>query len=329
MAISMTTAVPSLDRLARRELLVVTGKGGVGKTVVSATLGRALAARGRRVLVVEVDPRENLHRMLGLPPSGGAIVAAGPRLWVQNLKPRQVLDEVVREQVRIDLIAERVLRSPVYEQFSAAAPGLKEMAILGHAWRLLQGLSLHAPELDLVVLDAPATGHGVALLSAPQLVADVVARGPFGRMAEDLAVLIADPERCGVAVVTQAEEMPVEEALELAATLVQRIGRPPELLVVNGLYPPGPPAPAAGVGGDDSLASLWRRRRGINERELARLRAGWPGDGAIELPQLPLDGGPELVAALEACLEAGGLAAAAPAEPRLAGAVAEGEPAWS
>jgi Mrp family chromosome partitioning ATPase len=335
-----------LDRLARRSLLVVTGKGGVGKTAVAATLGRALAARGRRTLVVEVDPRENLHRMLGLAPSGGAILAAGPRLWVQNLKPRQVLDEVVREQVGIDLIAERVLRSPVYEQFAAGAPGLKEMAILGHAHRLLAGREPGAPELDLVVLDAPASGHGVVLLSAPQLVAEVVARGPFGKMAADLAALIADPARCGVVVVTQAEEMPVEEALELAAALVARIGRPPELLVVNGLYPPAPPAPVeraaeghpdgAGAppprslatlgmtsdpssaaslpgttGGD--LVTLWRRRRAINERELAELYQGWPagssGEGAarIELPQLPLDSGPALIEGLGACLEAGGL----------------------
>jgi len=324
----------ALDRLARRSLLVVTGKGGVGKTAVAAVLGRALAARGRRTLVVEVDPRENLHRMLGLAPSGGAILAAGPRLWVQNLKPRQVLDEVVREQVGIDLIAERVLRSPVYEQFAAGAPGLKEMAILGHAYRLLTGREPGAPAIDLVVLDAPASGHGVALLSAPQLVAEVVGRGPFGRMAADLAALIADPARCGVAVVTQAEEMPVEEALELAAALVERIGRPPELLVVNGLYPPAPPTPddggveghpppavipsaardldgGAGPAGtaDGDLVTLWRRRRAINERELAELYQGWPGEiaGRIELPQLPLDSGPALIERLGACLEAGGL----------------------
>jgi anion-transporting ArsA/GET3 family ATPase len=129
-----------IEALSRRQLLVVTGKGGVGKTVVSAILGRALAAAGRRTLVVEVDPRENLHQMMGLPPSGGDIVAAGPRLWVQNLKPRQVLDQIVREQLRLELLTRRVLDSPVYQHFATGAPGLKEMAILGHALRLLRGV---------------------------------------------------------------------------------------------------------------------------------------------------------------------------------------------
>jgi anion-transporting ArsA/GET3 family ATPase len=77
-----------LEPLLRRRLVVVTGKGGVGKTVVSTAIGKVLAARGRRTLVVEVDPRENVHQMLGVPPSGGEIVAAGSGLWVQNLKPQ-------------------------------------------------------------------------------------------------------------------------------------------------------------------------------------------------------------------------------------------------
>src|SRR3954468_11921473 len=147
-----------IEQLSRRELLVVTGKGGVGKTAISATLGRALAEAGRRTLVVEVDPRENVHQMLGVPPSGGEIVPAGERLWVQNLKPRQVLDEVVREQVKIEFLVQRVLGSSGYDPLPAAAPGLKELAILGHALRLQKRRQSGAPELDVVILDAPATG---------------------------------------------------------------------------------------------------------------------------------------------------------------------------
>ena len=288
-----------LTPLLSRELLVVTGKGGVGKTALSATLGRALAEAGRRTLVVEIDPRENAHQMLGVSPSGGDILPAGPRLWVQNLKPRQVLDEIVREQVKIEFLAQRVLKSSGYEQFAASAPGLKELAILGYAYRVHRRIEPGAPEIDVVVLDAPATGHGVTLLTAPRLVSEVIHQGPFGRMAGDLATWMANPGRCGVVIVTQAEEMPVEEALELVDTLGERFGREPELLVVNGLYPPL----SDSENGAPEI-DLWRRRRALNERELAHLKARWAGPRA-ELPQLPLDRGPALIEALKRCLVEG------------------------
>jgi len=288
-----------LAKLASRQLLVVTGKGGVGKTAVSAVLGRAFAERGRRVLVVEVDPRENLHQMLGVPPTGGEILPAGERLWVQNLKPRQVLDAVVRERLKIDFLADRVLESPVYHHFADGAPGLTELAILGHALRLVRGIEKNAPKIDLVVLDAPATGHGVRLLASPLLVADVIRQGPFADMASELAVMISDPMRCGIVAVTQAEEMPVQEVLEMREMLRVQVKKDPEALIINGLYPE---APVQTDQEEDALVSLWRRRRELNDRELARLRETWPGP-RFELPQLAMDRGPRLTETLQRCLE--------------------------
>lgn len=284
-----------LDRLQSHELVVVTGKGGVGKSAVAAALGRRLAAAGRRALVLEIDPRENVHQMLGVPPSDGEIVPVGPGLYLQNLQPRDVLDQVVRERVRLEFLIRRVLQSPVYHHFSEGAPGLKEMAILGHSLVLVQGKVPGAPPIDVVVLDAPATGHGVALLSAPMLVSEVIRHGPIAAMTAEVAALIASRERCGVVVVTLAEEMPVTEALELMEALGERLERQPEFVIANGLYPALDRSRRTPSG--DALTALWAERRRLNEQELARLTESWRGPIA-EIPLMALDRGPELAAAL-------------------------------
>ena len=296
-----------LSALASRQLLVVTGKGGVGKSVVSMVLARLLAASGRRVLLLEVDPRENLHELAGVSPSGGDVVRLGPGLRLQNLQPKQVIEQVVRDHLRVEWLVRRVVASPVFTHFVDAAPGLKELAILGHAFRVLHGHA-HGVSAETVVLDAPATGHGMSLLAAPLVVSDVIRQGPFGHMASDLATLVGDPARTGIVVVTMAEEMPAQEALELRAAVLAKLGRSPDLLLVNALYPDVPVGRSVA---DDptGLAHLWFRRRAINDRELAGLRARWAGPIA-ELPYLPVDRGPSLADALEPALR-DALAAAA------------------
>jgi anion-transporting ArsA/GET3 family ATPase len=295
----------SLSSLARRQLLVVTGKGGVGKSTLSASLGLALAHAGKRVLLLELDPRESLYRLLDVAPSGGSIVQVLPDLYLQNLRPRSVLDAVVREQLGIELLWGRVLASTVYQHFAEGAPGLTELAVLGHVYRVVTGQAEDGtPAIDLIVLDAPATGHSLSLLAAPQLVSDVIHDGPFGRMARELAEFIADPELCGVVVATLAEEMPVQEAIELIAELASRMGRSPELVLVNGLYPAPDASAVDRIAEGDPLIDLWLRRRTVNDREIGRLTEKWPGP-RLDLPLLPHDPGPALVAALEEHIESG------------------------
>lgn len=291
-----------LGRLASLQLIVVTGKGGVGKTLLTAALGRLLALPGRSVLLMELDPRESLHRLLDIAPSGGEIVPAGPGLFLQNLLPRQVLDELVHERLKVGALARRVLASPIYQQFAEAAPGLKETGVLGRALRLVEG---HGPRVlrrpDAIVLDAPATGHGVSLLQAPSLVADVVSSGPVGHLARQIAAFVADSRRTGIVIVTSAEEMPIQETLELIRDLDSVLGRRPELVVANALYPPFDGADAAA--GQSPALELWRHRRRINEAQLARLGREWDGP-VVRLPLLPIDGGPLLLAATELELRA-------------------------
>lgn len=280
-----------LDRLASRRLIVVTGKGGVGKSTVTAVVATALAKRGRRVLAVEVDPRENLHQLFGVAPSGGEVIPAGSGRAVLHLKPRAVIDRVVEERVRLGPLLRRVQASPVYQHFADAAPGLESLAVLEFG-RRLAGEAGH----DVVVLDAPASGHGLSLLLAPRVTAEAVGTsGPVGKIAAELAEFVADAGRLGVLVVTQAEEMPVTEALELRADLAARVGREPDGAVVNGLYPVWDEAEASRL--PNEVAALWRERDALRERELGRLVAGWP-EPVVSLLLLPLGRGPALVAGL-------------------------------
>jgi len=296
--------------LWRRRLILVTGKGGVGKSAATAAIAAENAARGRRTLALEVDPRENLHQLFDVPPSGGEIVEVRERLYLQNLKPADVVDWVVRKQVKVELVVQRVLASPVYHRFVEGAPGLKELAILGHALRLVRGDDSRHPPLDTVVLDAPATGHGLFLLTAPRLYAETIGHGPFAELAREVADFVANPETCGVVIVTLAEEMPVQEALELRQGLLEKTAAEPDLLVINGLYPPLPAEQPADLETDEkAMLDLWRRRREVNERELAHLEAAWEGP-RVELPLLPVDRGGLLLRSLS---------------PRFAAAVREAE----
>ncbi len=279
-----------LSRLEKLQLIVVTGKGGVGKSTVSAALGALLANRGRTVLLIEVDPRENLHQLLDTEPSGGDIVEAASRLYLQHLDPRRLLDDLVREKLKVGALVRKVLSSPVHLHFTEGAPGLKQTAVFGRALRLVEG---HGPPAlrrpDLVILDAPASGHGIAWMSAPQLVADVISSGPIGAMASEIAGFLEDRSRFGSVVVTTAEEMPVLESVELIEAMDARLGRQPELVVVNAVYPPLPAR-----AGRDAATRLWARRRAVNEHELARLEEHWRGP-LVEIPMQPIDAGPLLV----------------------------------
>ena len=301
----MTTTL--LHQLQSRRFLVVTGKGGVGKSAIAAALARTLAAAGRRVLLVEIDPRESLHQLFGVAPSGGDVVPFGHGLWLQNLKPRQALDELMREQLGSGLLFRRLTSSAGYHHLAEGAPGLKELAILHYAAIRVEhrGEDGFGP-FHTVILDAPATGHGVTLLAAPLVVAEVIREGPVGRKAAELAEFVRDRQRLGLVVVTLAEEMPVQESLELREQLQEKLGREPEMLVVNGLYPPLPAEPETAPAAAQEALAAWHQRRAVNERELGRLHEHWPGSIA-ELPLLPLDRGPELVnelrQRLESCLE--------------------------
>ncbi len=274
---------------------MVTGKGGVGKTLIAAAFGRILAASGRDVLLLEADPRENLHHLFDVEPSGGEVVRAGPKLALRNASPRTILDDEVRRRLKLGALSRRVLGSPIYQQFADGAPGLKEMMLLGHALEVTRRRADH--HADVVVIDAPASGHGLALLAAPLLVADVITSGPIGDMAGQVAELVADPKRCAIVLATLPEEMAVQETLETAEHVRERLHREATVLIVNAIWPE-PPVPLPEGAGFE----LWQGRHAHQQAQLTRLKQAWRGRSA-RIPLIGADFGPALLAPMAAALE--------------------------
>jgi anion-transporting ArsA/GET3 family ATPase len=210
-----------LDSLLERRLVVLTGKGGVGKSTFGMALGLAATRRGKRVLLLEIDAPRDAASRLGSGPSGGREVEILPGLFAANLLPPRVLDEYVRKTVKLEMLSRRILESPIYTRFVAAAPGLKELVTLGKVMVLeeaKEGFSKRR-RYDLVILDAPATGHGLSLLSVPLAARDAVPVGPVGANARRIVELLQDPRRTGIVLVAIPEEMAVVEAVELHQSL--------------------------------------------------------------------------------------------------------------
>jgi anion-transporting ArsA/GET3 family ATPase len=227
-----------LDELLSRRLVVLTGKGGVGKSTVGTAIALAARDRGKRVLIVEVAAPVEAARLLGGRASRGKEVEVLPGLFTLNLQPRDAMDEYVRHVVKLDLLARRILESPVYHRFFAAAPGLKELMTLGKVMVLEEAKARLGgrPAWDLVVLDAPATGHGLAFLKVPLAASSAVPVGPVGHNARRVLSLLRDPARTALVVVAIPEEMAVVEALQFRDMAREELAVEPAAFVLNGCH---------------------------------------------------------------------------------------------
>ena len=212
-----------MDGLLAHSLLVVTGKGGVGKSRVAAALGLAASRRGLRTIVVEVAARDDISRTLSTSEATGAYAerAVGGPLNHISIDPQRAMEEYLRQQLPFGALAGLLSRSQIFTTLTAATPGLRELLTVGKVWELAQpDRRNHGAEpYDLVVLDAPATGHGLAMLQAPSTFAAVARVGPVAKQGREVASFLGDPRRTAVVAVSTAEEMPVTETLELRTRL--------------------------------------------------------------------------------------------------------------
>jgi anion-transporting ArsA/GET3 family ATPase len=276
--------------LLHRKLLVLTGKGGVGKTTVSAALGLIAADRGLRTIVVELGEQRRLAEMFGLVAGDGARdpgaeVALRENLWSISIDPDRALLEWL--QALGGRISGRVLASSgTFQYFAAAAPGAKELVGMIKIWKLTEGRrgrGERAGGYDLVILDAPATGHALGMLHSPQTFGAIARVGPIASQTKKVGELLADPARSGYLAVALPTEMAVTEALELQDGLCQQISRSLDAVIVNGTLPRRfSAADLARIDGLDSREAVTRSAalaaRAVHDRanfqhnQLARLR---------------------------------------------------------
>jgi len=224
--------------LLDRRLVVVTGKGGTGKSTLSAAIALAAARRGKRVLVCEVSARERVSELLARPASGTQIHELSPNLFSVHVRPPEAMREYALMTLRYETIYNRVFENKVVRYFLNAAPSLAEIVMLGKVWwHAARETERGRPRWDLVVLDAPATGHGLTFLTVPEVFLSIVSEGPLARDMRDMQSLLADPARCRTCIVTLPEEMPANEAVELHRALEQH-GLPQGALFLNGVFAP-------------------------------------------------------------------------------------------
>jgi anion-transporting ArsA/GET3 family ATPase len=251
--------------LDQRRFLFVTGKGGVGKTTVTAALAIAMAQRGRRVLCTACDAKERLSTLFGVAPLTSEIEPVAERIWAVKLEPQVALREYGGMILKSEALFGAVFDNKYVRSFFAGVPGLHEWAMLGKAWyHATERLADGRQRFDVVLFDAPATGHGLDMLRVPKVIVDVVPPGVLRRDAERAWKMFQDPREAGVVVVTLPEDMPTSETLELMDALERELMLPVATLVVNAVV--------------EELFAESERQQLLSERDLDRDR---PGDEAL------------------------------------------------
>ena len=196
---------------------VVTGKGGVGKTVVSTAMAMALAAEGKKVLLAEVNAHDRVAALLGARPVGSEMREVLENLWVVDMNPTDAIHEYALMTVRFEAIYKAVFENKLIRPFIRFIPSLGEMVMLGKLWFHEQEQVDGKPKYDAIIIDAPATGHGISMLRTPSSIEKVVPRGAMCDHARAMREMLTDPNKTRLHIVTLPEEMPVNEARELEA----------------------------------------------------------------------------------------------------------------
>jgi anion-transporting ArsA/GET3 family ATPase len=281
---SRSVSIVSFHPILDRRLLFVSGKGGAGKTVTTAALALFALRRRKRVLIVELSPYGRLRDLLGGPEPGPEPAEIQPHLELVRIEPRRALADFLQSVLPIRALRERLLASHSFSILTAAAPGIEEFLALA---KIIEFESKHLgvrrrPRYDLVLVDAPATGHSLPLLATARTLMEMMPIGPIGRTARDVNRVLADARRTAVVIVTILEEMAVNEAIEIAAGLLRGGAVAVGPVIANAFWPDRFTAEevrwllSSGLDPSDPLVAAGRyhveKRRRVEE-QLGRLRA--------------------------------------------------------
>ena len=266
-----------LQSLTATNVVIVAGKGGVGKTTVTAVIARAASRDGRRVLVVELDGKPTLDQLLG-----GEVQNGAGSIDVVHISAADALDEYLRDH-GFARIAKRLNKTGVIDMVGTAAPGIDDVVVLGKVKSFER-----SQDFDLIVVDGPAAGHAITFLTSATGLANAVRSGPVRTQSDEVIGLLTDVERCQVVLVALPETTPVNEVVETAFALEDDVGIQLGPIVMNGVDAgvPLPSIEAAAAAWQDldadvaavlAEASAFRRsRRAMERTEVERLSAELP-----------------------------------------------------
>ncbi len=223
--------------LLDKRVIAVTGKGGVGKTTVAAALAVEAARRGKRVVLAETQGATAVPRLFGRHPGGYEMSHLRDELYTLSIDSESAIEDYVVQQIKVRALYKLVFKNRVMAPFMRAIPGLHDLIQFGKVWDLERMRAGERPEWDLVVVDAPATGHALAMLNSPQSMMDLTVAGPFHENAGLIRDLVEDAERTALVLVALPEEMPVSETVELYRRL-ERFQPQVALCVLNKVLPP-------------------------------------------------------------------------------------------
>jgi anion-transporting ArsA/GET3 family ATPase len=222
-----------------KRLIFVTGKGGVGKSTVATALGIRASLEGKRTIVCEVAASENTSRLFRQEEVGYREVELTNDLWAISIDPDDSMREYALLQLKVKAMRDLLFKSRMFTYLAEATPGLNELVSIGKIWELTQldRKVRHGRKYDLVIVDAPATGHGIAFLKTPRIFANIARVGPMYSQAVELDEMITDQEQTGAIVVSLPEEMPVNETATLEKELRDSVGVSVDRVIMNAVYP--------------------------------------------------------------------------------------------